>query len=213
MTISLRLPNIAGMRSNSFAAVAAAAAISTLLVAGCGPASPQAVLPAATTPVPATTPIPTTATTGQTTGTSQPVAAATTGMVGRAASAPQIPISVESDSQMKAEGNDGPSSSILLPTSCRLTGTTVTAEGTYTNGGFVPNVYNRYGDIVVLYVRGAPSPGYAEGMQLGASTVSESPNVGSSAPWHVSLSISPSVGVPARCVVAAQPTHAGQFAP
>jgi len=114
---------------------------------------------------------------------------------------------------MKAEGNDGPSSSVLLPTSCRLTGTTITAEGTYTNGGFVPNVYDRYGDIIVLYVLAAPSPGYADGMQLGASAVRESPVVGSRAPWHVSLSVSRSVRPPARCVVAAQPTHDGQFAP
>jgi hypothetical protein len=198
MTISLHLPNIASMRSISFAAVAAAAATATLLVAGCGPASRQASLPAATTPVP------TTARTGPATGTPQAVAAA---------SASQLPISVESDSQMKAEGNDGPSSSILLPTSCRLTGATITAEGTYTNGGFVPNVYDRYGDIIVLYARAAPSPGYAEGAQLGASDVSESPVVGSRAPWHVSLSISPSAGMPARCVVAAQPTHDGQLAP
>ena len=198
MTISLHLPNIASMRSISFAAAAAAAAIGTLLVAGCGPASRQASLPAATTPVPAT------ARTGPATGTPRAVAAA---------SAPRLPISVESDSQMKAEGNDGPSSSVLLPTSCRLTGTTMTAGGTYANGGFVPNVYDRYGDIIVLYVRAAPSRGYAEGMQLGVSDVSESPVVGSRASWQVSLSISPSAGVPARCVVAAQPTHDGQFAP
>jgi hypothetical protein len=198
MTISLHLPNIAGMRSISFAAVAAAAAIGTLLVAGCDPASRQASMPAATTPVP------TSARTGPATGTPQAVAPA---------AAPQIPISVESDSQMRAEGNNGPSSSILLPTSCRLTGTTITAEGTYSNGGFVPNVYDRYGDIIVLYVRAAPSPGYAEGMQLGASDVSESPAVGSRSPWHVSLPISLSVGAPARCVVAAQPTHDPQFAP
>ncbi len=185
------------MHSINFAAAAAAAAIGTLLVAGCGPASRQASLPAATTPVP------TTARTGPATATPQAVAAA---------SAPQLPISVESDSQMKAEGNDGPSSSVLRPASCRLTGTTVTAEGTYANDGLVPNVYDRYGDIIVLYVRAARSPGYAEGMQLGASDVSESPSVGSRARWHVSLSISPSVGTPARCVVAAQPTHDGQFA-
>jgi hypothetical protein len=196
MTISLHMPDIASMRSISFAA---AAAIGTLLVAGCGPASRQASLPAATKPVPTTA-----STSPATTGTPQAVAAA---------SVRQLPISVESDSQMKAEGNDGPSSSILLPTSCRLSGTTVMAEGTYTNGGFVPNVYDRYGDIIVLYVRAAPSPGYAQGMQLGTSDVSESPVVGSRAPWHVSLSISPSVGGPARCVVAAQPTHDGQFAP
>jgi hypothetical protein len=198
MTISLRLPDIACMQLIRFAAVTAAAAIGTLLAAGCNPASLQVSLPAATTPGPATS-----ATTGPATGT-HAVAAA---------SAPQIPISVESDSQMTAEGNDGPSSSILLPTSCSETGTTITAEGTYTNGGFVPNVYNRYGDVIVLYVLAASSPGYAEGMQLGASDVSDSPVVGSPAPWRVSVSISPSGGVPAQCVVAAQPTHDGQFAP
>lgn len=198
MTISLHMPNIASMRSINLAAVAAAAAIGTLMVAGCGPASRQASLRAATTPVPGTAGM------GPATGTPRAVAAA---------SAPQLPISVESDSQMKAEGNDGPSSAILLPTSCRLTGTTITATGTYTNGGFVPNVYDRYGDIIVLYVRAAPSAGYPQGAQLGASDVRESPVVGSRARWHVSLSISPSAGVPARCVVAAQPTHAGQFAP
>jgi hypothetical protein len=198
MTISLRLPNIASMRSINFVAVSAVSAIAMLLVAGCDPVSRQASLPAATTPAP------TTAKTGPATGSPQAVAAS---------SASQLPISIQSDRQMKAEGNDGPSSSILFPTSCRLTGSTITAEGTYTNGGFVPNVYNRYGDIIVLYVRAAPSPGYADGMQLGASDVSESPVVGSRAPWQVSLSISPSVGVPARCVIAAQPTHAGQVAP
>jgi hypothetical protein len=197
MTIPVPLPDIAGMRSVNFAAVAAAATIGTLLAAGCGPASQQASLPAA----PAT--VPTTVRTGPAAAT--PLAVAT--------SARQLPISVESDSQMKAEGNHGPSSSILLPTSCRLSGTTVTAEGSYANGGFVPNVYNRYGDIIVLYVRAASSAGYAQGMQLAASDVSESPVLGSGAPWQVSVSIIPSVGVPARCVVAAQPTHDGQFAP
>ena len=147
-----------------------------------------------------------TATTSTGPATETPSAAAT-------GSVPQLPISVESDSQLKAEGNNGPSSAILLPTSCQLTGTTVTAAGTYTNGGFVPNVYNRYGDIIVLYVLAAPSAGYPEGMQLGASNLSESPVLGSRAPWHVSLSISPSVGAPARCVVAAQPTHDEQLAP
>jgi hypothetical protein len=201
MTISLRLPNIASMRSitfAAFAAAAAAAAMGTLLVAGCGPASRPASLAGATTPVPVTTG------TGPTTGTPRAVVAAP----GR-----QLPISVESDSQMKAEGNDGPSSSILVPTSCRLADATITAEGAYGNGGFVPNVYDRYGDIVVLYVLSAPAPGYAEGMQLGVSDVRQSPVLGSRAPWRVSLSISPSAGVPARCVVAAQPTHDGQFAP
>jgi hypothetical protein len=198
MTIALHLPNIASMRLITLTAVVAVAAIGTILIAGCGIASRLAATPAATTPVP------TTAATGSARGTA-PAAAGSR--------APQLPISVESDSQMEAEGNDGPSSSILLPASCQLTGTTVTAEGTYTNGGFVPNVYNRYGDIIVLYVFTAPSPGYPDGMQLGASDANESPALGSQSPWHVSLSITPSVGVPAECVVAAQPTHDAQFAP
>jgi hypothetical protein len=201
MTIPLHLPDIASMRSNSFAAATAATAataICTLLVAGCGPASRPASLAAPTTPVP------TTAGTGPATETPQAVAAA---------SAPQLPISVESDSQMKAEGNDGPSSSILVPASCRLTGRTITAEGTYADGGFVPDVYDRYGDIIVLYAMAAPSAGYPDGMQLGASDVRESPAVGSRAPWHVRLSVSRPAGVPARCVVAAQPTQNPQFAP
>jgi hypothetical protein len=197
MTISLHLPDIASMRSINYAA-AAAAAIGTLLVAGCGPVSRQASVPSATTPVP------TGATTSPATGAPSAIAAA---------SAPRLAISVESHSQMRAEGNDGPSSSILLPTSCQLTGTTVTADGTYAGGGPVPNVYNRYGDIIVLYVLTAPSPGYPEGIQVGVSNASESPAVGGSGPWQVSLSIYPDIGVPARCLVAAQPTHDGQFAP
>jgi len=129
------------------------------------------------------------------------------------ASGGQLSISVESDSQMTAAGNNGPSSSILLPTSCWLIGTTVTAEGTYTDGGFVPNIYNRYGDIIVLYVRGAVAAGEPEGSPLGVSEASESPAVGSRAPWRVSLSIPQPAGAPAQCVVAAQPTHDPQFAP
>ena len=45
-----------------------------------------------------------------------------------------LSISVESDSAMKGAGNDGPSSSILAPSSCVLDDATVTARGGYTNG-------------------------------------------------------------------------------
>jgi hypothetical protein len=215
MTISLYRPSIASMRSINLAATAAIAAVAatgTLVLTGCDPASTQASPPAAavsvpataSVPAPASTSVPAIATTSPATGTAH---------AGGAVSGSLIPISVESDSQMAAEGNNGPSSAILLPASCQLTGTTVTAEGTYTNGGFVPNVYDRYGDIIVLYVFTAPSAGEPEGVQLGASDVSESPVLGSQAPWHVSLSITPSVGVPAECVVAAQPTHDEQLAP
>jgi hypothetical protein len=122
-----------------------------------------------------------------------------------------LTISVQSDSQMKAVGNDGPSSSILLPSSCQLSGNTVTAIGTY-QGGSAPNVYNRYGDIVELYIFGAPSSGYPEGTQLGASPVNSSPVIGSGT-WQVSTTVDLSTGQPVSCVVAAQPTHQVQLAP
>ena len=196
MTITQRLPNIASMRTIHFAAVAAATAIGTLLVAACGPIGRPASVPPVTTPVPAPT----------RTG---PVTAPTD----VAAPTQELPISVESDSQMTANGNNGPSSLILLPTSCSLTGTTVTARGTYTNGGLVPNIYNRYGDIIVLYVRAAPSAGYPEGIPLGVSDVRESPALGGRGRWHVSMAISLPAGGPLQCVVAAQPTHDLQLAP
>jgi len=122
-----------------------------------------------------------------------------------------LPISVESDSAMQAAGNNGPSSSILMPSSCVLSGDTVTATGTY-QGGFAPNVYNRYGDVVVLYVFGAPSSGYPQGAQLGASPASNSPVIGSGT-WRVSTAVDLPTGQPVSCVVAAQPTHEVQLAP
>jgi len=141
--------------------------------------------------------------------TTAPTAATTTTLAGE-----QLPISTESDTYMKEVGNDGPSSSILLPTSCELTGTSVTARGMYTNGGFVPNVYNRYGDYVVLYVFSAASPGESQGIMLGVSSISPTADLGTRAPWQVSLSIEPGLTeTPVRCVVAAQPTHDFQGAP
>lgn len=74
---------------------------------------------------------------------------------------------------MKANGNQGPSSSILVPTSCKLTGSTVTASGGY-QGGFASQVYPRYGDVVRLYVYTAPLSGYPQGVQL-ATLSSEKP--------------------------------------
>lgn len=177
------------MRRKTFAAAAAAASVAALVITSCGSITRQTSLPTVT------------ATSKAHVSTSAPSAGG------------QLPISVESDSQMQAAGNSGPSSSILLPTSCRLTGSTVTALGTYTNGGFVPEVYHRYGDVIVLYVFAAPSPGYPQGIQLGVSEVGGDPVVGSPAPWHVGLSVSPGPVPPARCAVAAQPTHDVQLAP
>jgi hypothetical protein len=124
-----------------------------------------------------------------------------------------LPISVQSDSQMQAEGNNGPTSSILMPTSCELVGTTVTASGTY-QGGFAGNGYSRYGDVVELYVFTAPMPQYPPpGIVMGFSSVSTSPAIGGYGSWKVTASIDPSIGQPASCVVAAQPTHDEILAP
>jgi hypothetical protein len=81
----------------------------------------------------------------------------------------------------------------------------VTATGTY-QGGFGLDVYQRYGDIVVLYVFTAPSSGYPQGIALAASSARSSPTVGSGN-WRVVTSVVLSFGPPERCVVAAQPTH------
>lgn len=53
-------------------------------------------------------------------------------------------VSVQSDAAMRAAGNHGPSSSILVPSSCKVTVTSVTAAGTYRDG-FAAGVYARYG--------------------------------------------------------------------
>jgi hypothetical protein len=120
-----------------------------------------------------------------------------------------LPITVESDAQMQAAGNNGPTSSVLFPISCQVNGTTVTATG---RGQGVTEEYNRYGDIVVLYVFTAPSSGYPQGAQLAVSSASQSPSVGDGS-WQVSATFDPSIGPPARCLIAAQPTHDVQLAP
>lgn len=145
-----------------------------------------------------------TSTTTSTSSTSTSSSSTATG-----ASRGAIPITVESDVQMQAEGNNGPSSSVLLPTSCQVVGTTVTATGVAQG---VSEVYDRYGDIIELYLFTPPSNGYQQGEQLAASSYKDAPPVGAGG-WEVSTSFDPSVGQPARCVVAAQPTHDVQLAP
>jgi len=163
--------------------------------------SSKTVSTATSIPSPATTLPPTTTTTPPATTAVPAVPPSTTG----------LPISVESDSAMQAAGNSGPSSSILIPSSCALSGNTVTAIGTY-QGGFAPNVYNRYGDVVVLSIFGAPTSSYPQGAQLGVSSVSSSPAIGSGT-WQVSTTVDLSAGQPESCVVVAQPTHEVQLAP
>jgi hypothetical protein len=114
---------------------------------------------------------------------------------------------------MQATGNSGPSSSILAPLSCAAVGATVSARGGYTNGGFAPNVYNRYGDVVELYVYTAPVDGYPDGNQVADLGAEDRPSIGGFGTWQVTAPVDLSGGAPARCVVAAQPTHALQLAP
>ena len=88
--------------------------------------------------------------------------------------AEQLPFSVQSDTQMQEAGDGGPTSSILVPTSCELNGTTVTATGGY-QGGYAPYVYGRFGDYVELYVYTAPMPGYSQGIMVGLGGVGRTP--------------------------------------
>lgn len=124
-----------------------------------------------------------------------------------------VPVSVQSDAAMRAAGNEGPSSSILVPTSCKVSATSVTATGTYRDG-FGAEVYARYGDVIDLYVFSAPTTGYPEGIQLASEPFTRhSPFIGGKGPWTVTVPLNSTLGQPARCMVAAQPTMDFQGAP
>ncbi len=124
-----------------------------------------------------------------------------------------LPIAVQSDAEMKAAGNNGPSSSILQPTSCVVSGQQVTARGGYTNGGFAPNVYDRYGAVVRLYVYTAAAAGYPSGVQVVNVGEENAAPIGGYGPWEVSGPIYVTSAAPSRCVVASQPTHDPILAP
>jgi hypothetical protein len=138
-------------------------------------------------------------------GSGQTTPATTTTAHSSALHARHLSISVQSEKQMRNAGNYGPWSSILLPHSCEVRGRTVSATGTY-QGGFAQAIYNRFGDIVVLYVFTAPTSGFPQGITLAASSARTSPPM-TSGTWRVSTSVSLIFGPPERCVVAAQPTH------
>jgi hypothetical protein len=82
----------------------------------------------------------------------------------------------------------------------------------------VPAVYQRYGDVIDLYVFTRPVAGYPDGIQLADEPFTRhSPFVYSgSRRWTVTVPLdeqSFSFGQPARCMVAAQPTMDFQGAP
>lgn len=118
-----------------------------------------------------------------------------------------LPVSVQSDAQMRNAGNRGPSSSVLKPSSCVATAKSATARGTYA-GGLAQAVWSRYGDVIDLYVFSG------KGIQLADEPFTrQAPFIGGRGPWTVTVPVDSSLGRPARCMVAAQPTMDFQGAP
>jgi predicted small lipoprotein YifL len=130
---------------------------------------------------------------------------------GRSATAARrrVPITVQSTKQMRADGNVGPSSSVLHPTSCIVTAKTATARGTK---GPPADIYNRWGDRIDLYVFTAPQYGFRTGYQIALPFTNKSPTVYGRGRWKVTVPLD-ARGRPVRCMVAAQPTHDFQGAP
>jgi hypothetical protein len=138
--------------------------------------------------------------------------AATTSLTTRAHGR-SVPVSVQSDAAMRAAGNAGPSSSVLVPASCVVTATAATVTGTYRYQP-VPAVYQRYGDVIDLYVFTAAVDGYQLGIQLAEPFTRNAPFIGGiGARWTVTVPVFTSLGRPARCMVAAQPTMDFEGAP
>jgi len=142
-----------------------------------------------------------------------PVGSVTAATAVTAVRSHSVPVSVQSDAAMRAAGNQGPSSSILVPSSCKVTARSATATGTYRDG-FAAEVYARYGEVIDLYVFSRPTAGYPEGIQLANEPFTRhSPFIGGKSPWTVTVPIDKTLGQPARCMVAAQPTMDFQGAP
>ena len=130
-----------------------------------------------------------------------------------AARSHSVPVSVKPDAAMRAAGNHGPSSSILVPSSCKVTAASATAAGTYRDG-FAAEVYPRYADVIDLYVFSRPTTGYPDGIQLASEPFTRhSPFIAGKGPWTVTVPLDSTLGQPARCMVAAQPTMDFQGAP
>lgn len=123
-----------------------------------------------------------------------------------------LPITVQSDSEMKAAGNFGPTSSVLVPDSCSASGSTVTATGHYKDD-LAPEGYPRAGAVVELYVYGPAKSGSPLGVQIGLLSREESPRIGGTGTWSVTVPVDLTWWQPDRCVVASQPTHDFEGAP
>jgi outer membrane protein OmpA-like peptidoglycan-associated protein len=110
------------------------------------------------------------------------------------ASARQLPISTQSDSQ-----------SILNPISCSLDGDIVIAKGTFRTTP-VPDDYRRVHAQVRLYVYCPPSEGFPGGFQCGRVGEEYAFMMIGNGPWTVSVPVSAD-DTPTRCEVTAFPTR------
>ena len=128
------------------------------------------------------------------------------GLAAAGSTSTSLPISAQTHAQMKAAGNSGPpSAGTLRPETCKVSGSRVTATGDIV-GGAVSEDYRRYGDVVELYLFTRPKPGYPAGYQIGLLS-RESVGSLDAKRWRASVPLDSSLGRPARCLVAAQPTH------
>jgi hypothetical protein len=98
-------------------------------------------------------------------------------------------------------------SSILLPSSCSLQNGTLTAEGTF-NGGFAPEGYVRYGDVVELYAYTVPATAGGQATQVAELEMEKPFSMAGSGPWKVTAPVDAQLGTPDQCLVAVQSTHA-----
>jgi hypothetical protein len=114
-----------------------------------------------------------------------------------------LPISVSS--QLTSDQQD---SSVLVPSSCQLHSGDVTAEGTV--NGVLPEVYNRYGDVVELYAYNTIDnpPNGVNDIQVLALESERPGSLTGGTTWTVSAPVTNGFPPPLRCFVAIQSTHA-----
>lgn len=98
---------------------------------------------------------------------------------------------------------------ILLPSSCDVDAGMVTVHGSF-NGGFVPEAYRRFGDVVELYAYSSnddpPTGNDLQVLDLGAEKPGSMDTAGNT--WTAVAPVDGQVGQPLHCFVAVQSTHA-----
>lgn len=144
------------------------------------------------------------AVTTTTTTSTIPMSTTTTPMATNPTAAGQQ-LSISVSTQLSSTGQDP---SILRPSSCVVDNGTVTAQGTF-NGGFVPETYVRFGDVVELYAYDAPSmENHGQQSQVADLGLEKPFAMQGNGPWTVSVPADPAHLTPNQCLVAVQSTHA-----